>query len=87
MHEAHGRIDQYDKHFGMIAIKRGYITHNDLNKAHKMKIGEKIVNGRYRLIGEILFNEDLLSPSQIDCVVNELFIGKDELFKKHSHEN
>ncbi len=54
------KIENYEKHFGIIAIEKGFISSEDLIEA--LKLGE-----------EILLYEDKITAIQIDDVVKTLF--------------
>jgi hypothetical protein len=68
-----GKIAQYDKRFGLIAIEKGFITDDDLIKALIIQVKEENENGRHRLIGEILLDMDVMSDRQIEEVLMEIF--------------
>ena len=65
-----GKIKQYEKRFGLIALEKGFITADDLIKALSIQANENIKKGRHRLIGEILLGMDLMSAKQIENVVS-----------------
>jgi hypothetical protein len=67
-----GKIEQYEKRFGVIALEKGYITADDLIKALSIQANENIKKGRHRLIGEILLGMDLMSAKQIEDVVSTI---------------
>ena len=73
MKETFQEINKYDKEFGMIALQRRYISQDELFHAHKMQLQEQIVNGRQRLLADIFFYLDFMSPRQIDDVVKDQF--------------
>ena len=67
-----GKIKQYEKRFGVIAIEKGFITADDLIRALSSQAEENIKKGRHRLIGEILLGMDLITAKQIEEVVSTL---------------
>ncbi|HVO65245.1 MAG TPA: hypothetical protein VMT12_02090 [Syntrophales bacterium] len=67
-----GKIKQYEKRFGVIALEKGFITADDLIKALSIQANENIKKGRHRLIGEILLGMDLMSAKQIEEVVSTI---------------
>jgi hypothetical protein len=68
-----GKIAKYEKRFGLIAIKKGFISDDDLIKALIIQVKEENENGRHRLIGEILLDMDVMSGRQIEEVLMEIF--------------
>jgi len=67
-----GKIERYEKRFGVIALEKGYITADDLINALSVQANENIKEGRHRLIGEILLSMDLISAKQIEDVVSTI---------------
>ena len=67
-----GKIKQYEKRFGVIALDKGFITADDLIRALTIQANENIKKGRHRLIGEILLGMDLMSAKQIEEVVSTI---------------
>ena len=67
-----GKIKQYEKRFGVIALEKGFITADDLIKALTIQAKENIKKGRHRLIGEILLGMDRMSAKQIEEVVSTI---------------
>ena len=68
-----GKIEHYEKRFGVIAIEMGFITSEDLIMALKIQVLEDIEQKRHRLMGEILMDEGKITPEQISEVVEVLF--------------
>lgn len=67
-----GKIKQYEKRFGVIALEKGFITAANLIKALSIQADENIKKGRHRLIGEILLGMDSMSAKQIEEVVSTI---------------
>ena len=67
-----GKIKQYEKRFGVIALEKGFITAADLIKALTIQANENIKKGHHRLIGEILLGMELMSAKQIEEVVSTI---------------
>ena len=65
-------IIAYCNRFGTMAVKKGYITKEDLHKAMKLQIEEDLNDKRHRLLGMILLDMGLMSLNNIEDVVNEL---------------
>ena len=45
-----GKIEHYEKHFGIIAIEKGFISADDLIEALKIQVNEDIEYKTHRLI-------------------------------------
>ena len=58
-----------DKRFGTIAVKKGFITQEQLMKAFRIQIAENIEKGEHRLIGAILLEQGHMTMQQIDEVI------------------
>jgi hypothetical protein len=65
-----GKIERYERRFGVIALEKGFITAADLIKALSIQADENIKKKRHRLIGEILLGMDIMSAKQIEAVVS-----------------
>ena len=73
MADKSGKIEHYEKQFGIIAIEKGFISSDDLIGALKIQVEEDIEYKTHRLIGEILMDNDLITASQIQEVLDTLF--------------
>ncbi len=67
---------QYIKRFGAIAIERGYITLEQLIEALSIQVIGEIDNGSHRLVGSILFEQDILTGSQLQEIVDAVLSHK-----------
>ena len=70
-----GKVEHYDKRFGIIAIEKGYISAENLIDGLKTQVEEDIQNNTHRLIGEILVDKGHMTLSQVDDVITEIFPG------------
>lgn len=68
-----GKIEYYEKQFGIIAIEKGFITSDELIDALKTQVEEDVEIGTHRLIGEILLDKDYITATQIENVLNTIF--------------
>jgi len=68
-----GKIEHYEKRFGLIAIEKGFICADDLVKALIIQVDEDIHNVPHRLLGEILCGQGIMTEKQVEDVVSELF--------------
>ena len=59
--------------FGNIGVKKGFVTPKQIIKALTIQAKENIEMGRYRLIGEILFDLGYMSTQQIHEVLEHMF--------------
>ncbi len=57
--------------FGLIAIKKGFITEEDLIKALSVQVREDVEFGTHRQVGEILLDLDIMNANQIEEVIKE----------------
>ncbi len=64
-------IKHYEKRFGLIAIKKGFITEEDLIKALSVQVREDVEFGTHRQVGEILLDLDIMNANQIEEVIKE----------------
>jgi hypothetical protein len=69
-------IKERDKRFGVTAVEKGFITLDQLFDAMKIQLTEEIEQREHRLIGTILFDMGILSPSQIDEVLDSMLKKK-----------
>lgn len=68
-----GKIEHYEKQFGIIAIEKGFITAENLIETLKIQVEEDIKYKTHRLIGEILMDKGYINPSQIQEVLDAIF--------------
>lgn len=61
--------EKFDKRFGMIAIKKGFIAFEQLYEALVTQVTEELEGAKHRSLGEILHEEGLMTPTQIDGVL------------------
>ena len=72
-------IKERDKRFGVTAVEKELITLDQLFDAMKIQLTEEIEKGEHRLIGTILFDMGVLSPPQIDEVLDSMAQRKSSL--------
>jgi hypothetical protein len=68
-----GKIEHYEKQFGIIAIEMGYISPDDLIEALKIQVNEDIGYKTHRLIGEILLENNCITAAQIQNIIDTMF--------------
>ena len=64
-----------EERFGLHAVRRGFITQEELDNAIRVQQREVEDTGTKRFIGRILVDQGLLSISQIDEILNALGKG------------
>ncbi len=68
-----GKIEHYEKQFGIIAIEKGFISAENLIETLKIQVEEELENKTHRLIGEILLDKGYITPTQIQDVLDGIF--------------
>lgn len=68
-----GKIEHYEKQFGIVAIEKGFIEAENLIETLKIQVEEEIKYKTHRLIGEILMDKGYITPSQIQEVLDSIF--------------
>ena len=68
-----GKIEHYEKQFGIIAIEKGFITAENLIETLKIQVEEELEDKTHRLIGEILLDKGYITPTQIQDVLDGIF--------------
>lgn len=64
---------KYCPRFGQVAVQFGFITEEQLIEALTRQVRENLDGNAHRLLGEILFESEVMSAKQIDCVMTEVF--------------
>ncbi|MBW1767952.1 MAG: hypothetical protein JRJ65_13020 [Deltaproteobacteria bacterium] len=72
MHE----IEQLKKRFGFMAVKKGFITVEQLIEAMKIQVREEIKDGKHRIIGTILVEMGIMNTSQVNEVLESIEKGR-----------
>jgi hypothetical protein len=73
MSDKPGKIEHYEKQFGIIAIEKGFITADNLIETLKIQVEEEIQYKTHRLIGEILLDKGYINPTQIQEILDVIF--------------
>jgi len=68
-----GFLEEYCVRFGTLAVGMGFITEGQLYRAMELQIREDLNHRPHKVIGQVLFEQDLMTPQQIDQVLNRLF--------------
>jgi hypothetical protein len=64
---------KYCPRFAKIAVDRGFITTEEAKEALSEQVDDDLLNKPHRLIGRILLDNGLITPEQIEMVLNDLF--------------
>ncbi|MBI4682678.1 MAG: hypothetical protein HY757_06210 [Nitrospirae bacterium] len=64
---------KYCPRFGKIAVEKGYVTSEQVKQAVSEQIDDDMANRPHRLIGRIFLDNGIMTPQQIELVLNELF--------------
>ena len=62
-------IEDLDLRFGSIAVKKGFITSEQLIEVLSIQATENVENNKHRIIGTILREKEYLSIEQIDEIL------------------
>ncbi len=65
----------FEIRFGLIALRKGFITQDHLIKALEIQVLEEIEFGVHRKVGEIFFSQDVMSTDQIEDVLKDISSG------------
>jgi hypothetical protein len=65
-------IDNLDRRFGSVAIKKGFITSVQLIEAITSQIIENVEGNQHRLIGSILLEKGYMTIEQINEVLKSM---------------
>lgn len=72
---------EYAFRFGQVAIKKGFITEQQLEDALDEQITQDLTDNHHKLIGEILLIKGLMTQNQIAMVLEELVKNKKKFLK------
>ena len=66
-------MSQYhlEKRFGMVAVRKGYITASQLHEAMTTQLREDLAGEMHRFIGQILFDQGHIGAHQIREVLED----------------
>ncbi len=71
------QTDHREKRFGVVALQKGFITPDQLFKALKVQVQDDLEKGNHRLLGEILFDEGVMTWTQVGEVLETLGVLHD----------
>lgn len=65
-------LREISRRFGTIAVEKGFITIDQLTRALNIQLLENMNEGRHRLIGAILLEENLIDMPQVNEVLRTM---------------
>ena len=65
-------IKELDQRFGSIAVKKGFITSEQLIEVLSIQVTENVEKNTHRIIGAILREKAYLSIEQLNEILNEI---------------
>jgi len=65
-------IKELDQRFGSIAVKKGFITSEQLIEALSIQATENVEKDTHRIIGAILREKTYISIEQLNEILNEM---------------
>lgn len=65
-------ITHIDQRFGSIAVRKGYITAEQLVEAITLQVKENVGSNKHRLIGAILHEKGFMTVDQITDVLKTI---------------
>jgi hypothetical protein len=69
-------VSKLCRRFGTIAVKKGFVSKDQIKEAFMEQLDDDLNGREHRLIGEILFEKELITWDQMTIVVKELFDGR-----------
>jgi hypothetical protein len=67
---------RFEPRFGEAAVSRGYLTVEQLIKAMCSQVREETLNGRHRLLGEIVTELGFMDADEVKQVLGDIKAGK-----------
>jgi len=67
---------EFSRRFGMIAVSRGYVTPKQLKEALAEQVDGDLAHRPHQLLGNIFFEKNMMSLTQIEQVLDELVMEK-----------
>ena len=65
-------IGSQETRFGVLAVKRGFVTPEQVVEALAVQVAEDLSKKRHRPIGEILLEQEVINSSQLDQVLADM---------------
>ena len=74
------KIEEKGFRFGALAVRKGFVTVDQVIKALEVQIKENLSMDEHRLIGQILVDDGLITPAQRDEVLETLAVLPKNIF-------
>jgi hypothetical protein len=58
--------------FGIIAVKKGFSTPEQIVKAFEFQLSEDLAGGEHSRIGKILLDQGVITPPQLNEILQDL---------------
>lgn len=72
-------IEKAEFRFGAMAVRKGFVTPDQIIRALELQVKENLSDGSHRRLGEILMDQGLMEPSQIDALLGSIGMSPDGL--------
>ncbi|MEW6667140.1 MAG: hypothetical protein AB1512_18205 [Thermodesulfobacteriota bacterium] len=67
---------RFEPRFGEAAVTRGFLTVEQLIQAMSVQVRDEVLNGRHRLLGEIVTELGLMDAEEVKQVLKDIKSGK-----------
>jgi len=64
--------DYSEIRFGVVAVKKGFVTPDNIVKALSVQVSENLISGGHRAIGAILLDQGLMTAPQLEEVLSAM---------------
>jgi hypothetical protein len=64
--------DQQEIRFGIVAVKKGFVTPDQVVKAFEAQLADDLSQGERKRIGKILLDQGLITRAQLDEILRDL---------------
>jgi len=65
--------EKYCPRFAEIAVKKGYVSAEQVKEALSEQLDDNLNNRPHRLVGRILMDKGWMTPLQVDDLLSEMF--------------
>ena len=62
--------------FGIVAVKKGFVTQDQVVEALNIQVNENVSSEKHRLLGEILVEMGAMDSSEVNQVLESMSIGQ-----------
>ena len=71
------KIEHFEKRFGVSAVRKGFITADQLVEALAIHVAEDISTGDHDLIGKILLEQGIITAKQVDIILQDIAVASE----------